>query len=253
LKNIPLLMVKECHLNRNGDNKQPEIKKLMKILIAGAGKLANSILSADLQIQGCEIAKWKNENSTANERAIVVHAGSGRQLNECIEFCSRTQSVFIELSTGLKTENTETDFPLVICPNTSVLILKALIMLRKYGHNFDVYEKSIIESHQSSKATEPGTAYAFADSLHFNHAGIISVRDREVQLNQIEIPAEYLDKHAYHRIIIKDEEDEIAIETRVLGHKSYASGVKRIIEAVLKNKLENKKYNVLDLIEMELL
>jgi len=253
LKNIPLLMVKEYLLNRNGDNKQLEINKLMKILIAGAGKLANSILSADLQISDCEIVKWNESISIANEKAIVVHAGSGRQLNECIEFCSRTQSVFIELSTGLKTENIKTDFPLIICPNTSVLILKTLIMLRNYGHYFDTYEKSIIESHQSSKGTEPGTAYAFADSLHFNHAGIISVRDREVQLNHIEIPAEYLDKHAYHRIIIKDEEDEIAIETRVLGHKSYASGVKKIIEAVMKNKLENKRYSVVDLIENDML
>jgi len=32
-------------------------------------------------------------------------------------------------------------------------------MLQQFGHNFKDYEISIMESHQSSKLTEPGTAY----------------------------------------------------------------------------------------------
>jgi hypothetical protein len=43
------------------------------------------------------------------------------------------------------------------------------------------------------------------------------------------------------------------IGTKVLGHKSYANGVRQIIEGVLKYDLENQKNMILDLIKMEFL
>lgn len=225
----------------------------MKIFVVGSGKLANAILSSDLSFPACEIVKWETHNQTLNEKVIIVHAGSGRQIKECFDFCVRTESVFIELSTGLETEKMKPDFPLIICPNTSVLLLKALSMIKANGRYFENYKISITESHQSTKKTEPGTAYAFADSLRFPIDKIESIRDPEIQQNKIGIPKEYLDKHAYHKIVIKDGSDEVTIETKVLGHDSYAIGVKAIIEAVLKYSLENKKYTVLDLIDNNML
>ncbi len=225
----------------------------MKIFVVGSGKLANAILSSDLSFPACEIVKWETHNQTLNEKVIIVHAGSGRQIKECFDFCVRTESVFIELSTGLETEKMKPDFPLIICPNTSVLLLKALSMIKANGRYFENYKISITESHQSTKKTEPGTAYAFADSLRFPIDKIESIRDPEIQQNKIGIPKEYLDKHAYHKIVIKDGSDEVTIETKVLGHDSYAIGVKTIIEAVLKYSLENKKYTVLDLIDNNML
>lgn len=126
-------------------------------------------------------------------------------------------------------------------------------MIKANGRYFENYKISITESHQSTKKTEPGTAYAFADSLRFPIDKIESIRDPEIQQNKIGIPKEYLDKHAYHKIVIKDGSDEVTIETKVLGHDSYAIGVKTIIEAVLKYSLENKKYTVLDLIDNNML
>lgn len=190
---------------------------------------------------------------TLNEKAIIVHAGSGRQLKECFDFCIRTKSIFIELSTGLGTEKTKYDFPLIICPNTSILVLKTLNMIKANSKYFENYEISITESHQSTKKTEPGTAYAFANSLKFPPDKVLSIRDPEIQQNKIGIPKEYLDKHAYHKIVIKDGSDEITIETKVLGHDSYANGVKAIIETVLKYSLENKKYTIFDLIDKNML
>jgi len=225
----------------------------MRIFVVGSGKLANAILTSDLLVQSYEIVKWKSQYQALNEKAIIVHAGSGRQLKECFEFCDRTKTVFIELSTGLETETMKSDFPLIISPNTSILVLKTLNMIKVNGRYFENYEISITESHQSTKKTEPGTAYSFANSLKFPLDKIISIRDLGIQQNTIGIPKDYIDKHAYHKIVIKDGSDEVTIETKVLGHDSYANGVNMIIEAVLKNSLENKRYTILDLIDNDML
>jgi len=227
--------------------------KKKKIFVVGSGKLAKAILTSNLTIQSCEILQWESQYQNIDEKAIIVHAGSGRELKECFEFCVRTKSLFLELSTGLETEKMEPDFPLIICPNTSILLLKTLVMMQANGRYFNNYEITITESHQSTKKTAPGTAYAFANSLKFPIDQIVSIRDPEIQQNKIGIPEEYLDKHAYHKIVIKDGNDEVTIETKVMGHDSYASGVKKIIEAVLEYPLENKRYTVLDLIDHNML
>lgn len=225
----------------------------MKIFVVGSGKLAGALLTSNVSFQSAEIIKWETHYQTLNEKAIIVHAGSGRQLKECFEFCRRTGSPFIELSTGLETESMNPDFPLIICPNTSILVLKTLNMLNAYGRSFEHYNISITESHQSAKKTEPGTAYAFARGLKFSTDEIRSIRDPEIQHAEIGITNEYLDKHAYHKIIIKDGSDEVTLETKVLGHDSYANGVQKIVEAVLKYRFENRSYTVFDLIENNML
>lgn len=69
----------------------------------------------------------------------------------------------------------EPDFPLIICPNTSILVLKTLNMINATGEYYKNYNISITESHQSTKKTEPGTAYAFAKSLKFPPDKIVSI------------------------------------------------------------------------------
>ncbi|MBC7391152.1 MAG: dihydrodipicolinate reductase [Opitutaceae bacterium] len=222
----------------------------MKIFIVGSGKLATAILS-DLVLPNCEIVKWENKTIDSVEKSILIHAGSGRQLQECVEFCHNTKSVFIELSTGLETENLNPDFPLIICPNTSLLLLKTMNMIKENGIQFKDYQVSITESHQSSKSSVPGTAISFAQSLILPAGKINSVREKEFQLNNLRIPQEYLDKHAYHKIVIQDGLDEVVIETKILGHTSYIKGVRKIIEAILNNQLDNRRYSVLELIKQE--
>ncbi|HTF80572.1 MAG TPA: hypothetical protein VL947_02565, partial [Cytophagales bacterium] len=214
----------------------------MKIFVVGSGKLANAILSSNLSFEGAELHKWETEYENYHEQAILVHAGSGRQLAECAAFCTRTHSVFIELSTGLETEQMQPDFPLIICPNTSILILKVLNLLKSSGSYFEGDVVSLTESHQSTKTSAPGTAFSFAESLKFPLDQIRSVRDPEIQHREMGIPIEYLDKHAYHKIVIADGPDQVTIETKVLGHASYAHGVQRIIALALRHRFENRRY-----------
>lgn len=224
-----------------------------KIYIVGSGKLANAVLSSNLEFPEHEIIKWDANQKFSENRSIVVHAGSGRQLEECLIFCSKTNSIFIELSTGLKTESYSPDFPLVICPNTSILLLKTLLMVKSFGSNFKNYDISITESHQATKSTEPGTAFSFADSLHLDHKEIKSIRDPETQVNEIGISEAYLNKHAYHKIVITDKNDQVSIETKVLGHDSYVNGISSILATCMAHYLENKRYTILELIENNML
>ena len=222
--------------------------EIAQIFVIGSGKLANAILGSNLIFNSIKVERWEPKYKELENKAIIVHAGSGRQLDECLEYCTKTKSILIELSTGLDTEKIGANFPLVICPNTSILLLKTIRMLKLFGSNFENYDISIVESHQATKSTEPGTAYNFANFLKVKHDEITSIRDAQTQL-KIGIPKEFLERHAYHKIVIKDFHDEVSIETKVLGHNSYVDGVRKIIETCIKHKLENKKYTVLDLIE----
>ncbi len=220
----------------------------MKIFIVGSGKLANAILNSKLSFQSCEMLKWEKKYLNLKGKSILVHAGSGRQLNECLKFCSRTKSVFIELSTGMETEKISPDFPLIICPNTSILVLKMIQFLKTFGKELQDYQISITESHQSTKKTEAGTI-AFATTLQMPQSQIISVRDPEIQKNQIGISEKFLNQHAHHKIEIKNGEEEVlSIQTKVLGHSPYVNGLKTIIGSILETEPEIKKYTVLEFI-----
>lgn len=225
----------------------------MKIFIAGAGKLAQALINANLSFPGCQVFPWTSNEAFSDEPAVVIHAGSGRQLPECIAQCEKTNSVLIELSTGLATETMTPSFPLIICPNTSILLLKSIHMLQLSGRSFKDYKISILESHQTSKTSEPGTAFSFANALDVPTEQIISIRNPATQQTKLGIPQEYLDRHAYHKIIIEDGHDQLTIETRVLGHQSYADGVRKIVQAVLHNKFDKKRYSILELIDEHML
>lgn len=226
----------------------------MEVVVVGAGKLANAILLSDPGPGKIKLIKWEQfEAKSGSSQAIIVHAGSGRQADEAINFCERSQSVFIELSTGLKTETMTPSFPLIICPNTSILLVKAMHLLNLSGRYFANEKIRIIESHQESKFSAPGTAYKIAEFLNVPIAEIKSIRDREVQSELIGIPDEFLDRHAYHKVVIGDGSEQITIETKVLGHESYALGVRKIIQAVITNNFEAKRYSILDLIDQNLL
>lgn len=49
-------------------------------------------------------------------------------------------------------------------------------------------------------------------------------------------------------IVIKNQEVEIRLETRVLGKSAYASGLAKVIDIVARRKLDPDYYDIVDLV-----
>jgi len=220
----------------------------MNVFIVGTGKLARELLNEMQLGAGLEIVAWRNDMSST-ARAILVHAGSGRELPEAIAFCQQTSSVLIELATGSALETRVPGIPVILCPNTNLLMLKFMSMLSRSGELFKGYDIQLTESHQAGKKSTPGTAVAMAQSLGLPTEEIVSVRDPEEQSSALQIPAEHLGRHAFHRISMQDSVCRIAMETRVYGNSPYAPGVSKIVEAVHARELEKRGYAINEFIE----
>ena len=220
----------------------------MQVLIVGSGKLATELLN-ELSLEApLMVRRWSN-SSTDQGPSVVVHAGSGRELDDIISYCHETSSPLIELATGSKIEIASPTFPIVLCPNTNILILKFMNMLARSGKLFKGYHIEVTESHQAEKRSAPGTAIAIAQSLGLSASDVVSVRDPEEQMTTLRIPAEHLGRHAMHAILIEDAACRISLETRVCGASPYADGVAKIVSAATSQKLENRVYAIDEFIE----
>lgn len=217
------------------------------IIIAGSGKLATELLTR-LDVGGdCQLTHWDGTPPRA-EQAIVVHAGSGRELGAITAFCAATCSPLIELATGSALEGAEPAFPVVLCPNTNILMLKVMYMLELGGHLFRGNPITFTESHQAPKQSVPGTAVSMAQSLGLTAGDIRSVRDTQVQLTSLQIPAAHLGRHAFHRVEIDDGSCSVKLETLVVGESPYVNGVAQIVAATRAHALENRVYAVAEFI-----
>ncbi|AIO35691.1 hypothetical protein DM39_5817 [Burkholderia cenocepacia] len=220
----------------------------MQVLVVGTGKLANELLASHrLDPATWRVLRW-SDGSRLDTRSIVVHAGSGRELTAAIAFCRATASPLVELSTGSDLETGAHDFPVVVCPNTNILMLKFMSMLETSGALFRDCRISVTESHQAGKTSVAGTAVGIAASLGVPPADIRSERDPDVQRSELGIPDDQLGRHAYHRIRIEDGACSLQFESRVYGASPYAEGVSRIVEAVRQHDLDNRRYSIVEFI-----
>ena len=220
----------------------------MHVYVAGTGKLATELLDKLSPQNGLIVSRWPNETA-AKAKSIVVHAGSGREVGSIAHFCARTSSVLVELATGSSLEGSQPTFPLVLCPNTNILMLKFMCMLERSGAMFNGCRIEITESHQATKTSVPGTAVQMANSLGVSESNINSVRHTSIQANELKIPHEHLARHAFHRIDMQEGPCTISMETRVYGDSPYASGVQQIVEAIHRRELQSRVYSVTEFIE----
>lgn len=220
----------------------------MQVLIVGSGKLASELLNGLSLSAPLVVSGWPSK-PLIPDRSIVVHAGSGRELDGVIANCRETNSVLIELATGSKVECAPTTFPVVLCPNANILMLKFMNMLASSGRLFEGYRIKLTESHQAGKRSAPGSAIAIAQTLGLSGEDVTSVRDREKQLTELRIPLEHLGRHAVHSISIDDGTCFVSLETRVYGSSPYADGVSKIVSAAATRPLENRVYAVDEFIE----
>lgn len=221
----------------------------MKVLIVGSGKLASELLNELIFAAPVVVERWNNRNSTVKEPSVVVHAGSGRELDEVLAYCHDTNSILIELATGSEIECYPLTFPIVVCPNTNILMLKFMNMLAKSGKLFADYRINLIESHQAEKKSTPGTAVTIAHSVGLSADDVISVRDREKQMTLLQVPLEHLGRHAVHSMIIEDGVCRLLFETRIYGSSPYADGVSKIVTAATTCNLEKRIYAIDEFVE----
>ncbi len=228
---------------RNNQNQHYEV------IVVGNGKLAKEILNNLKSHSVSSVISWNNKSSSSKLPVIVVHAGSGRELGDAISFCSKHKSLLIEMSTSGHLRTEEISFSTIICPNANILVLKFMLMIKMCGHLFESYEKTVLESHQSSKTSKPGTAINLAASLGLPEDQIDSIRDPDVQQKELGIPQEHLGRHAYHQIKIAKENVVLKFESTVLGQSAYANGLAKIIEGITGKVLEPRIYDILELVE----
>ena len=220
----------------------------IEVLVVGHGKLAEELLHGLDSTSVDRVVRWDERESMACETGIIVHAGSGREIDAVVEFCTRTGSVLLDLSTGESKLPDTIRFPVVICPNVNLQMLYFMAMVKRSSRYFIGQDIKMSESHQASKSTKPGTAIYLARSLDLPENTIKSERDPKIQQEVIGIPSQSLDRHACHQIVISDGEVEIKLETRVLGKSAYASGLSKIIDMIAPRRLAPGKYDIVDLV-----
>jgi 4-hydroxy-tetrahydrodipicolinate reductase len=220
----------------------------IQVLVVGHGKLAEELLHGIDSTSVACVVRWDERDSIECGPCIIVHAGSGREIDAVVEFCTRTGSILLDLSTGESKLPDTPRFPVVICPNVNLQMLYFMAMVKRSSGYFIGQDIKISESHQASKSTKPGTAIYLARSLGLPENTIKSERDPKIQKEVIGIPSPFLDRHAYHQIVIRDAEVEIRLETRVLGKSAYASGLSRIIDIIAQRRLDPGRYDIVDLV-----
>lgn len=219
----------------------------MLVAVVGSGKLATELIEHLKPPEGMTLQAW-GDNGPAARAAFVVHAGSGRNLSQVIAYCERTGATLLELSTGSVLEQATPSFPVVLCPNTNILMLKFMSMIAASGHLFRGYDISLQESHQHGKTSAPGTALALARSLGLKADSIVSERDPSRQMEVFAVPREHLGRHAVHRIRISDGVGTVSLEARLTGAAPYAHGVGQLLRALQTRALERRVYRVEDLV-----
>jgi hypothetical protein len=217
------------------------------VLVVGHGKLAEELLQGLCGDTIARVARWEDRESMEGDPCMVVHAGSGSQLDDVIGFCSENGSILLQLSTGDSRFPGVIRFPVVVCLNVNMPMLYFMAMVKHASRYFKGLDIQISESHQASKRTKPGTAIYLANSLGVPESEIRSERDPKIQQEVLGIPSSSLGRHAVHRIVITNPEMELRMETRVLGKSAYASGLSKIIDMVTQSEMSPGIHDIVDL------
>ena len=232
------------------------------IYVAGHGKLAK-IIHTDLQriarnhhLDIENVINWdlRPADNEDTSRILCIHAGSGKQYQEMLSFCQNNNTPLFQCATGITyPEELFLNIPFIFvdAPNFSIMIVKFLYMLEELGLLFHEYDISITESHQTAKTSLPGTAREMAKSLGVDPRQIKSIRDKETQRDQSEIPQQHIEQHALHMIDIGSEECKISFKTQIYGLNTYLVGIVKLLQNI--DKLSPGKYSLPDLVRKRII
>lgn len=245
----------------------------------GLSLVPYSLTGADVEaewveVAGCQVRLLKpseRDEAMKEVRAryasfICIDYTHPSAVNSNAEFYVRHGIPFVMGTTGGDREALlalvqEHKHPCVIAPNMAKQIVALQTMIEYLAENFpsafDGYKLSVVESHQKTKADTSGTAKAIVASfqkmgLPFAESDIEMVRDEESQLGRMQVPASYLNGHAFHTYSLDSADKTVHFEFRhnVCGRKVYAEGT---VDAVLflAERLsagEGRLYNMMDVL-----
>lgn len=196
---------------------------------------------------------WESKETFEISRdSMVLHAGSGRQLFEVIDYCQKNKIPLIQASSGQTPTLPELlSFPFLDAPNLSLPIIKLLALLESWPDLFRDFDIQVRESHQKSKTTVPSTAREFARFLGIGDDQIVSIRDPAIQKTELEVPDEYLDGHAVHQVVISGQGAEVSFASKVYGRDTYLYGVFELFR--IREKLKPGRYSLFDLVSKGLI
>ncbi len=202
------------------------------LVIVGNGSFAKAIVKEALK-QKIDHSLWPNISKYGKK--IILYCGSGNNIQDVIGFCNNSNTPLILLSTNIKIIKDNFKFPFLFIPNASEEVRSFIDHVVSYGSMFAFKEISIIESHQQSKKDVSGTALVIAKKLNKTKRVITSIRNVGQQI-KLGIPKNFLNGHAYHKVIFKKKDLENTFSVLILGRESYAKGVIKIAKDIMKNK-----------------
>ncbi len=216
----------------------------MHIIIAGCGKMATAIAD-ECQAQNVPFSRWSKDYKLQSkpDETVLIHVGSGRELPDIIEYCTKLGAenapTILHGSTGQdKLIPQNPGCPIVKTPNFALPMLAFIKNLPRIAWGLAPREQvkvaRIMESHQSTKKSVPGTAVAMARVLGMPESMIESVRDPETQI-ALGVNPEALDGHGYHWIELEVNGVRFGFSTKIDGRVPYAKGALQIAEHIACN------------------
>lgn len=218
----------------------------MHLYIAGRGAMAHA-QAARCEAEGVPYSFWTEAPNTREKNAAVLHVGGREKLLRAIPWCEATRTPLIHAASGL--DDCLPPAPkcvIVRAPNLSLNVIAFLEMipdLRMRARTNGTTTR-IIVSHQLTKMTPPGTAYAIAELLGVSPAVIEQLQTPEEQ-REFGVKSEHLERHSVHHVqLFKDSRCTIDLRIQVNGLEEYAEGALAIARALVSHPIENGYYSV---------
>src|SRR3989344_1996973 len=150
----------------------------MHLIIAGRGSLAKAVANICKEVTSVTCAFFDPSAEKINQSVAIHCSGSGSVLPQLLAYCEERAIPLIQASTG-HTLPSEVKTTVVDAPNLALPIVYLMGFVADAQTCFELMgqpHSSVIESHQSTKKSVPGTARRFASAVKIGESEIVSVR-----------------------------------------------------------------------------
>lgn len=182
----------------------------------------------------------------------LIHAGSGRELTDAMDWCASSGTPFIQASSGLERRLPETfAFPLIEAPNLALPVAVFLEQLPRLAAALKSVgmTATLMESHQPAKKTIAVTAQHIADIVGLSHE-IRSLRHPPEQVAR-GVPESWVRHHGYHWLTFRGNLGiSLEMNVKVNGGGPYGDGAHQLLERLNGRTLEHRRYTMAEVLEL---